>query len=274
MGKDETLNLKAIFLPDEGYAIYDLDISNAEMRTVCAYSLDRHLIDAFNSDKDLHCLTGVNVCNGKFTYEELLENKEDKTTEEYVYRQISKRVNFGTIYGIGKDALKAQLWNSMRVDVSVEEAQHYLDQFFVTYPGVKTYMDNTEAFVDRHNFVYTYFGRRRRFPYATYFKGDQNRVHRQAVNARIQSTSSDIVLSCLKRVNQYLRSRNDGSCVLLTVHDSILFQAPIGAHTELKPILDKLIVEDTHEQCPWLPVKWKYDVGWGPNYGDTHGKVE
>lgn len=161
----------------------------------------------------------------------------------------------------------------MRISVTEEEAQHYLDQFFVTYPGVQRYMAETERFADTHNFVYTYFGRRRRFPFALYSRSDRERVHRQAVNARIQSTSSDIVMSCLMRVNNYLRSRNDGSCVLLTVHDSILFQAPHGAHTELKPVLDRLIVDATREQCPWLPVKWAYDVGWGPNYGDTHGVV-
>ena len=174
---------------------------------------------------------------------------------------------------MGGGTLKQRLWSDNRIIVTEDEAQNYLDQFFVTYPGVKQYIEDTKAFVDKNHFVYTYFGRRRRFPYAGYSTFDRERMHRQAVNSRIQGTSSDIVVSCLIRVADYLRKRNDGSCVLLTVHDSIVFQAPHGAYENLKSDLDKLIIEATARQCPWLPVVWKYDVGWGPNYGDTHGEV-
>lgn len=267
------LNLKSLFIPDEGFDIYDLDISNAEMRTLCAYSMDEHLIGAFNEGKDVHSLTGAGISNGKFTYEDLVAKKEDKTSEEYRQRQIAKKVNFGTIYMMGGATLKQRLWADNRVEITEEQAQNYLDQFFTTYPGVAKYIQDTKEMADKLHFVYTYFGRRRRFPYSYYMSSDKERMYRQAVNSRIQGTSSDLVMLCLIRLGQWLRARNDGSRVLLTVHDSILFQMPHGCHDGLKATLDKLIVDDTREQCPWLPVKWAYDCGWGPNYGDTHGAV-
>ena len=51
--KEANLNLKALFLPDDGYDMYDLDISNAEMRVLTGYANDPTLTGAFNDGKDL-----------------------------------------------------------------------------------------------------------------------------------------------------------------------------------------------------------------------------
>jgi DNA polymerase-1 len=88
---------------------------------------------------------------------------------------------------------------------------------------------------------------------------------RQAVNARIQTTSADIVNTNLTDLSNALQSM--GGRVVLTVHDSILFQLPKGT-PDVKALLDRIIVDKTREKFPWLPVKWKYDVGRGPSYGE------
>lgn len=92
--KEANLNLKSLFLPDsDDYEVYDLDISNAEMRVLTAYSKDQALTDAFNHGKDLHCLTAAGI--SRYTYEDIKANKEDKTTDQYMKRQMAKKVNFG-----------------------------------------------------------------------------------------------------------------------------------------------------------------------------------
>ena len=93
--KELGLNLKSLFLPDDGYQLVELDISNAEMRTLCAYSQDEALIRAFNEGQDLHCLTGAAISD--YTYEDILANKEDKNTDQYRKRQLAKKVNFGKL---------------------------------------------------------------------------------------------------------------------------------------------------------------------------------
>ena len=93
---------------------------------------------------------------------------------------------------------------------------------------------------------------------------------RQAVNARIQTTSSDLVMYNLIDIANWLKTK--GGRLLLTVHDSLLFQLPknVGpVYADIK----KIITDRTAERAPWLPVEWKFDVGCGPNYGDTHGEV-
>lgn len=167
-------------------------------------------------------------------------------------------------------ALKKNLWTKMRIDVSEEEAQAYLDGFFTKYPGVRSYMDGTIRFVARHKFAWTFTGRRRRFPIASYSRGMAGRVGRQAVNARIQTTSSDIVSMNIVAVNDVVK--NLGGRVLLTVHDSIVFQLPKGI-TGVKALLDKAITEKVAKDCPWLPVAWKYDCGYGPSYGEAKNEI-
>ena len=91
--KEADLNIKSLFVTDDQdkYDFFDLDIANAEMRVLCAYSKDETLIQAFKNGMDLHCLTGSNISD--FTYEQLMEKKEDKSSKEYIARQVAKKVS-------------------------------------------------------------------------------------------------------------------------------------------------------------------------------------
>lgn len=169
------------------------------------------------------------------------------------------------------ERLQQQLWSELRIEESTEQCQKYLDDFFVTYPGVKWYIDDTKRFVEAYHYTYTFTGRLRRFPIAAYNRAQASRMARQAVNARIQTTSSDTVCTNLVDIHNYLLQQELGR-VIITVHDSIVFQAPKGYVGLKKPLYDIVTVK-TAERCPWLPVEWKFDVGRGPNYGDTHGEV-
>jgi DNA polymerase I-like protein with 3'-5' exonuclease and polymerase domains/uracil-DNA glycosylase len=267
--KEADLNLKALFLPDsDEYELYDLDIANAEMRVLTAYSRDEALIDAFRNGKDIHCLTGAGI--SRYSYEELRRLKDDKSTDQYKTRQVAKKVNFGTIYCMSAETLMKKLWSDMRIDESLDTCEAYLENFFRTYPGVKRYIDSTRAFVARYYYTFTYTGRRRRFALAAYSRTQTSRMARQAVNARIQTTSSDLVAYNLIDLQRWLLSV--GGRALLTVHDSMPFQAPKGL-TGVKEALDRIIVRNTEERAPWMPVAWTYDVAKGPNYGDTHTEV-
>lgn len=272
LGDTINLNLKKLFLPDEGFVFCDLDIKNAEMRTACAYSKDENLINAFNNGIDLHSLTAAGLSDGKYSYDQIRAKKEDKNSEEYKLRHVAKMVSFGTIYGITCDGLARNLWNSARVKITPEEAQEYLNGFFKTYPGIQKYMEDTTECLNRYRLVATYTGRRRHFPVMMYGSRAQRNA-RQAINARIQSTSSDLVMMCLNRLNNWLLGLGDGSQVLLTVHDSVPFQFRLDNLEQVKAALPELIIEQTAADAPWLPVKWEYDAAWGPSYGETDNPV-
>lgn len=168
------------------------------------------------------------------------------------------------------ETLRKKLWADLRIEETTEQCNEYLVKFFETYPGVKTYIDQTKKFVQRFYFTYTFTGRRRRFDAGAYDSYQLARMCRQAVNARIQSTSSDLVMYNLIDISRWIKGL--GGRILLTVHDSIVFQLPKNVDGVLAN-LTHLITEKTAERAPWLPVEWKFDVGKGPNYGDTHLEV-
>ena len=115
------------------------------------------------------------------------------------------------------ERLQQQLWSELRIQEPLEQCQEYLDKFFDTYPGVKQYIDSTKAFVANFGFTWTFTGRRRRFAIARYNSAQAARMGRQAVNARIQTTSSDLVMYNLIDIANWLKTK--GGRLLLTVHD-------------------------------------------------------
>jgi len=265
------VNLKELLLPDtEDYELYDLDIANAEMRVLCAYSQDKTLIRAFNEGKDIHCLTAASISN--YTYEEIMAHKEDKGSEQYKLRQKSKSVNFGIVYMMGAKSLARDLWDKHQLEVTEQEAQQYLNGFFETYPGVASYIETTKEMLHAHKVAFTKIGRQRHFPQLhhptkSFQKGQ---AEREAVNFSIQSTSADILNSNL--VDLYWRIKPLDGRIILTVHDSVLFQLPKGTEG-VQQLLDTVFLENTKERFAWLPVAWKYDVGKGPNYGHCNEKI-
>ena len=60
-----------------------------------------------------------------------------------------------------------------------------------------------------------------------------------------------------------------GAEMLITVHDSIVFQMPETNLHLLHDFLDKWIVNRVAEKYDWLPVPFLYDVEAGPSYGEV-----
>ena len=264
------LNLKALFLPDsEDFDFYNLDIRNAELRVLAAYSRDKTLIDAFHSDMDLHCLTAAGFSG--YSYEEIMAGKDEVSTPHHILRRIAKKINFGIVNCMSAQTLREILQSELRIHTTEEQAQEYLNCFFRTYPGVRRYINHTRAFVERYNFCCTFTGRRRRFPLAFYSRAVTSRVFRQAVNAILQATSADLTNMSVVALAPWLKQH--GGRILLTAHDSIAFQLPKGL-AGVSSALDNLITGGTAHRAPWLPVTWVYDVGKGRSYGETCNGVE
>lgn len=167
-------------------------------------------------------------------------------------------------------SLAAQLWAEMRIKVTEEEAQEYLNKFFERYPNVAQYIAATQNAAANFGYVTTFTGRRRRFPIVKYNRSARARVSRQSVNARIQSTSSDLVQRNMIELHKAIKPL--GGRLIITVHDSVGFQVPKGTRG-MATLLDDVIRKKTAEQFPWLPVEWKFDVARGPSYGECSEEV-
>ena len=73
-------------------------------------------------------------------------------------RRNAKAVNFGIVYGISSFGLSQDL------SITRKEAAEYIDNYFKTYPGIKTFLDDAMAHAKEEGYVVTLFGRRRPVP--------------------------------------------------------------------------------------------------------------
>src|SRR3989338_6392945 len=98
----------------------------------------------------------------------------------FIPYRIPKVINFGILYGMGVNALKANLDKG----VTREDAARYLAEYFKKFSGLALWVERTKLDAARDGFTETLFGRRR------YFAGFKSPLHnirsqaeRMAVNA-------------------------------------------------------------------------------------------
>lgn len=255
----EGFNIKKLFIPSKpNYSIINCDISGAELRVFTAYAHDEDMIQALTEGMDIHSLTTSKVY--KIPYEEVIAKKE--SDPDMKKKRLScKRVVFGALYGAGPYKLAEQ------VDCSIEEAKELQGFLFEAYPKLREYIDNVHAELKREQQrVKTFFGRVRRFKLASLSERHAAEARREAVNFKIQSTSSDLVLSQLCELDEHLHEL--GGNLLITVHDSYVMEVPTKNIPKLKDFFDYWLVERVAQRFPWLPVPFVYDLEAGPSYGE------
>ena len=65
-----------------------------------------------------------------------LTGREEVSKEE---RRLAKAVNFGLLYGMSAQGLRAYARASYGIEMTLEEAERYRRGFFETYPGLRAW---------------------------------------------------------------------------------------------------------------------------------------
>lgn len=266
----EGFNVKALLVPeDDSEVFWNLDIKAAEIRVAAYYSGDKALIDALTNGLDIHTffltkikhpeLEGEALQEQYKAYKKLVSEEDPEITK---FRTAVKRVVFGTLYGAGPRKIAAQIGNGY-TDV---QAKELISGLFKAFPGLKDYIDATKSEINARSRTKTVFGRFRRFLLAGVNNELKSKAEREGVNFRIQSTSSDLVLSQLCEINQHLDEIE--AVMRLTVHDSMAGTVKKSRVHEMKAFFDYWLVQRVKERFPWLPVPFDYDLEIGPNYGE------
>ena len=152
----------------------------------------------------------------------------------------------------------------MSEDLSIgrKEAAKYIDDYFKTYPGIKTFLDDTVAHAKEMGYVVTLFGRRRPVPELSSSNFMQRSFgERVAMNAPIQGTAADIMKIAMIGVNRRLKEQNLKSRLVLQVHDELL----IEAYRPELPEVEKILREEM-EQAASLDVPLEIDMHTGENW--------
>ena len=240
--------IRKVFIPKEGCVFIDADYSQIELRILAHMSDDKNLIDAYNHSKDIHAATASLVFHVPL---------EEVTKEQ---RSNAKAVNFGIVYGISSFGLSNDL------SISRKEAEQYIKDYFISYPGIKNYLDNSVKEAKEKGYSVTMFGRRRPIPELTSGNFMQRQFgERVAMNSPIQGSAADIMKIAMINVAKELKEKDLKSKIVLQVHDELLIEAYENEVEQVKYILKRNM-----EQAAHLNVPLDVDVQVGNNWDEAH----
>jgi DNA polymerase-1 len=156
---------------------------------------------------------------------------------------------------------------SQRLSVGVGEASGILDAYFVAFPNVKQYMDDTVAQARKRGYTETLFGRRRPIPElnSSNFRIRQA-GERQAMNAGIQGLAADIFKIALVRIDALLEKGKFESRIVLQVHDEVIVEVVESERDVVGPL-----VLNTMRAAADLSVPFEVHAAWGDTWAAAKG---
>lgn len=232
------------------------DYSQIELRLLAHCSGDETMIRAFNTGEDIHAEIAAKVFNVPL----------NEVTKEM--RSRAKAVNFGIVYGQTRYGLASAL------KISADEAQDFIDRYFLTYPGVKEYMEKSIQYAYDNGYAKTMFGRKRYLLDELLSSNHQIKefAQRAAINSPLQGAAADLIKMAMIELDNRIEKENLKSQILLQVHDELILEV---YKNELETV--KKLVREAMElgQPLSVPLVVDFEIGatWMQN-DEEDGSIE
>tara|TARA_Y100000589_G_scaffold42892_1_gene35963 strand:- start:18908 stop:21634 length:2727 start_codon:yes stop_codon:yes gene_type:complete len=228
--------------------LFAADYSQVELRIMAHFSNENELIHSFKNNIDIHSRTAANIFKVK---------TEDV---DFTQRRTAKVVNFSIMYGAGPFRLSQEL------DISLKEAKNIIEAYFDTYPGIKTFMENTLSNAREKGYVETLLGRRR---YADGLTSSNMNIvkaeERACINMPIQGTAAELIKIAMINVHKKINEAKLKSKMILQIHDELLFDVP---KNEIETLSN--LVKYEMENAIKLKIPLKVDCDYGKNWFEAH----
>ena len=248
--KDEAgRRIRTAFSAPEGRALVSADYAQIELVLLAHLSEDTNLCDAFNKGIDVHKATAALIF-GHNTINEV-------TAEE---RRAAKTINFGVMYGMSAFRLSNSL------GIPRKTAQEFITQYFTTYSGVRSFMNEIVDSAREKGFATTIMGRKRVITSINNSnKIVQAAAERVAINTPIQGSAADIVKQAMIDVEEALSRKFPTARLLLQVHDELIVECD---EQDAKKVSE--LLKNTMENVISLNVPLKVSVESGKRWGEFH----
>ena len=240
--------IRKAFIPEPGCEFFSADYSQIELRIMAHLSGDENLIEAFRSGEDIHAATAAKIYHVPLA---------EVTREQ---RSRAKTANFGIIYGISVFGL------AERMNVSRSEAKELIENYFITYSGVKRYMDESILVACEKGYIETILHRKRYLPdINSHNSVVRGYAERNAINAPIQGSAADIIKIAMIEIYRRFRAEGLRSTMMLQVHDELNF----SVYPDEKERVQSIVIE-AMESAYRMQVPLRADYGWGANWLEAH----
>ncbi len=240
--------IRKAFIAGKGSTLLAADYSQLQLRLAAHLARDRNMQAAFRAGKDIHAETAA------FAFGVPVE----KVTS--AQRRVAKTLNFGVLYGMGPQAF------ARAAGIPLGEAQRFIDAYFRTYHGIAEYMEEAKALAASQGYVETISGRRRYLPEIT-SRNPQIRgeAERMAINHPAQGSEADILKKAMIALHRQIEAGGrpfQGTRMILTVHDELVFEVPKGREEVVGAA-----VRSVMEGVERLSVPLVVDVSAGKSWG-------
>ena len=204
------------------------------------------MITYFKEGKDIHVMTAA----------EIRGIAPENVTAEM--RHLAKMVNFGIIYGLGRNGL------AEGADISKEEAGKFIEKYFTVYPQIREYIEELREEAREKEYAETLFGRRRYLPEINSdIQVLKAEAERAAINMPIQGLAADLIKTAMVEIDKKLVVFDDDVKIISQIHDELLFEVKDEKIKEVAMVIKKVM-----ENPPIsLTVPIKIEVKTGKNWG-------
>lgn len=244
--RDDTMpEVRACFVPEDGYRLVGFDLKQAELRVIAGYAGETSMIEALEQGRDLHSETAESIFGPDFTP---------------LQRRLAKNLNFGFAYGIGP-AKFATYINPVPTAEDVQQAGMILRGYKATYPKVAQLLDGMEKIAKRDGSIPGYpEGRYRRFKGPGYHKLPAARKPQTytAVNFIVQGGIGEFMKDVM---DEWYSSGMDQDWrhLVLQVHDELVFEVEAGHGFEVRVAFIQDHLQGIADALKPFPMRMEWD---------------
>lgn len=202
-------SLRDSFVPRDGHGLWNLDLSQAELRVASRFADCTRMIEMLEAGADLHGVTTQQIF-------QITKDHPDWKAK----RDIAKRLTFGGIFQIGPKTFRETLSKLAGMDWTLEQCKEAVYAWRNLYPEFGYAYNRYDRQAQDRGYV-ELIGRER-----SYF-GERD-YSNSAWNRRVQGSLAKFLKLWLPQVD----AQTDGA-LILTVHDSTVLELPLESKADM-----------------------------------------
>lgn len=224
-----------IWIPDEGYVFVFGDYSQVEYRVFAHYA-GGAAAEAYTAgaDADFHEHVRIQI---------------SEMVGFEVPRWFAKGLNFGMIYGMGKEKcvrhLSSQRQDAEAREVTYQTASKFYDAYLKKFPNIKPMLRVCSNRCRTRGYVFNIFGRRRHLPSNETFK---------AFNSICQGSAADICKTAMVLLDEA------GYDLVLNMHDELVVQCEREGAEDAKVSIKKIMESAACSRLDPIPLHVEMEI--------------
>jgi DNA polymerase-1 len=193
---------RALFKPKAGKTLFELDLSQAELRVAAQEARCESMLELVKNGADIHGTVAT----------QLFDDHPGTDTWDF-NRSIGKRADFSFIFGVGPEGFQDALVKYADIYLSLPECQRVVARWRKLYPEFGSTIHRYMDAANHHGYVRLVNGRVRHFR-------SWEEQHK-AFNQWVQGSLAELMKRWLIEAD-----KEYPGIVLLTIHDSLVLEVP------------------------------------------------